>query len=633
MRSVFLRRLLIFLVAALIVASLCIYAGNAFVIRNVYIETQAGELLPRAETVRQLMIELSHGNITPDAFSNVLRRLVEDSASAVFIAYSDDTVIWSGGESMPSVTAGELATALRADIARVASGETVQSITFRIAGVGRVLMVGLPFTDGDAVLGAIFVMMPMTSVEASLNRFNSSLVVIILILLPIIMIIASLPAGRIAAPLRRMSDVAKEMSTGNFSVRADESQEGETGVLAKALNDLCAALSGTIFELRAEKSQLNQLLSSLTDGVAATDGLGMLTTYNPALMDMFGAVAVKTREDLIADRSVWRAFDEVYASGASRTITYPMAGDRILWITLSPVVAENGVRTGVVGLFKDMTEMERVEAMRREYVANVSHELRTPLTGIRGLLEPLADGMVTDEETVKRYYKTMLHEVLRLSRLISDMMMLSRLQSGTEYMQSARVDVNELLTDVASTYAREAANKGIELKVEAPDVPDAMTDPDRVEQVLVILIDNAMRYTPEGGSITLKVEDGTRLRVCVADTGCGIPEKDLPFIFERFYKVDKSRKEGGTGLGLSIASYIMEKLEEDFTVTSKLGEGTCFSFTLKKYVDNAIRLGPPVQWSPESEEAEEPEAPKIAPEDAQYEVIEQPKHRKRGRHE
>lgn len=632
MRSIFLRRLLILLVAALIVASLCMYAGNAFVIRNVYIDAQTSELTPRAETVRQLMTEFAHGNMTRSAFTNVLYRLVEDSASAVFIVYRDQSVVWSGGAAMTEVPTETLRDVLSADIARVLTGETLERIDLRIGEVGRVLMVGLPFIVDGSVEGAIFVMMPMTNIEANLNRFNSSLIVIILILLPIIMVIASLPAGRIAAPLRRMSDVAKEMSTGNFGVRADETQEGEAGVLAKALNDLCAALSGTIFELRSEKSQLNQLLSSLSDGVAATDGLGMLTTYNPALMNMFGAVSVNTREELIPDASVWRVFDNVFATGTPQTITYPMAGDRVLWITVSPVVAENGVRTGVVGLFKDMTEMEHVEQMRREYVANVSHELRTPLTGIRGLLEPLADGMVTDEETVKRYYKTMLHEVLRLSRLISDMMMLSRLQSGTEYMQSARVDVNELLTDVAATYSREAANKGIELKVDAPDVPDAMTDPDRVEQVLIILIDNAMRYTPKGGSITLKVSDGARLRVCVADTGCGIPEKDLPLIFERFYKVDKSRKEGGTGLGLSIASYIMEKLEEDFTVQSKLGEGTCFSFTLKKYVDNAIQLGPPGKWSPEDDEPE-PEAPKLDPEDAQYEVIREPKTRKRGRHE
>lgn len=181
-------------------------------------------------------------------------------------------------------------------------------------------------------------------------------------------------------------------------------------------------------------------------------------------------------------------------------ITYDMPGDRTLWITISAVLTEDGECTGVVGLFKDMTEMERVEKMRREYVANVSHELRTPLTAVRGLLEPLADGMVKDEAVRQRYYKTMLHEVLRLSRLISDMMTLSRLQSGTEYMEVSKVDVAELLHDVAQSYVQTAKSKGIELRVNTQETVEALTDSDKVEQILIILIDNAMRYTPKGAA-------------------------------------------------------------------------------------------------------------------------------------
>ena len=290
---------------------------------------------------------------------------------------------------------------------------------------------------------------------------------------------------------------------------------------------------------------------------------------------------------------VWCAFDEVFADGKPQTITYPLPGDKTIWITISPVVTDDGIRTGVVGLFKDMTEMERLENMRREYVANVSHELRTPLTAVRGLLEPLADGMVREEEDRMRYYRIMLHEVERLSRLITDMLMLSRLQSGTEYMEVSRVNLCELLDDLVSSYARTAEQKGIHLVKDCrTSVVDALTDPDRIEQVLVILLDNAMRYTSEGGTITLRLRSGERFLVSVEDNGCGIPEKDLPHIFERFYKVDKSRGEGGTGLGLSIAKYIMDKLGENISVASEQGKGTCFTLSVKRYVSNAIELGP-----------------------------------------
>ncbi len=187
------------------------------------------------------------------------------------------------------------------------------------------------------------------------------------------------------------------------------------------------------------------------------------------------------------------------------------------------------------------------------------------------------------------------------------------------------MNIDELVHDVAEGYAGTANQNGIELAVDAENNPDALTDPDRIEQALVILLDNAMRYTPAGGSITLSVKNGKRLLVSVADTGCGIPENDLPHVFERFYKVDKSRNEGGTGLGLSIAKYIMEKLEENITVDSELNKGTRFTFTVKKYVSNAIPLGPAseeriLHAAPDAGEAS---AEKTVA-DALYEVIERP---------
>ena len=257
---------------------------------------------------------------------------------------------------------------------------------------------------------------------------------------------------------------------------------------------------------------------------------------------------------------------------------------------------------------------------------------RQPLTAVRGLLEPLADGMVKDEETRQRYYQIMMHEVLRLSRLITDLLQLSRLQSGTEYMEISAVDLEELLGEIQENYRHEATQRGIHLVLDAQNLPYALTDRDRVEQVLVILIDNAMRYTPKDGTITISATAGEVIIVSVTDTGCGIAAEELPHLFERFYKVDKSRKEGGTGLGLSIAKQIISKLGEHIDVESTVGVGTSFHFTLKKYVSNAIALGPSssnVIYSEGDSQSEHAEAQ--SSEDAPYEVI-APKHPKiRGR--
>ena len=182
---------------------------------------------------------------------------------------------------------------------------------------------------------------------------------------------------------------------------------------------------------------------------------------------------------------------------------------------------------------------------------------------------------------------------MRLSRLITDMMTLSRLQAGTEYIEIMRVDMKELLSDVVSGYTAAAEQKGIHLTLDDRAAVDGLTDPDRIEQVLVILLDNAMRHTEKGGTITVGVEPAQEgMMITVSDTGCGIPEADIPHIFERFYKVDKSRGSTGTGLGLSIAQFIIDKLGEKITVRSQLGKGTCFAFSVKRYVSNAIALGP-----------------------------------------
>lgn len=636
MKSIFLRRLLLALIITLLIASATMVGGYAFISRDTYTEIKLKEMAPKADAAEQLIIEFLDGQITEEAFIRLSKtQMLAVNGATLFVDQENRCMQYQ--DSIFGMSPEDMQQALSEEITTVLSGEKVSTDSVRLPGKRpNALVVGTPIFMPDGTLaGGIFVIKSAQEIIGATAKLSTSLFWIAAIVLPVTLLITSWRIRRITEPLHTMSEAAIAMSKGNFDIRVNEDEIGEVGVLARALNGLCAGLSQTIYQLKTEKSQLDQILQSLTDGVAATDEVGMLTHYNAALMRMFGAVNVEKREELVPDPKIWRAFDEVFETGEPQSITYPMAGDKTLWITIAPVVTDGGQRVGVAGLFKDMTEMERLEAMRREYVANVSHELRTPLTAVRGLLEPLADGMVKDEEDRQRYYRIMLHEVLRLSRLITDMMTLSRLQSGTEYMEVVRVDMNTLIRDIASGYSGPARQKGIELVVDSPKpVPDAMTDPDRIEQVLIILIDNAMRYTPEGGTITIGMCNAKdSIILTVTDTGCGISKDDLPHIFERFYKVDKSRGEGGTGLGLSIAQFIMEKLGESITVESEPGKGTRFILTVKRYVRNAIALGPAGEGRGRygDEQAEEPNESKDNKEngtdtivDAPYEVIESP---------
>jgi len=626
MKSVFFRRMLLVTMIVILLTATLVSAGFSMLSGRMYAAIKLEDMLPKAELIADLVLVRQQSEITFDALARVISSYMQASESAIIIfnSYGEDLFI----DNLPeSVDYEALQPRLEGYYTSILAGDKVSDSSIEADGMGRILAAGVPILDryGSAV-GGVLMLQQSTVAAESFKPMSTMLYLCVMAAVMVILILMTWQLGLVTDPLHKMSEVAIEMSKGNFEARASEGESGEIGLLARALNTLCENLSNTIYQLRSEKGQLDQLIQSLSDGVAAMDGGGQLTHYNSALMRMFGVINVEKREDLIQDPMVCKVFDEVFETGETQVITYPMSGDKVLWISVSPVTTPDGARTGVVGLFKDMTEMERTERMRREYVANVSHELRTPLTAVRGLLEPLADGMVKEEEDRQRYYKIMLHEVMRLSRLITDMMTLSRLQSGTEYMELARVDLQELISDLATGYASTAEQKGIKLEVDCAEVPCALTDGDRIEQVLVILLDNAMRYTPEGGHIRIRLRAGERLIVSVEDDGCGIPESDLPHIFERFYKVDKSRGEGGTGLGLSIAKYIMDKLGESITVASELGKGTCFTFTVMRYVSNAIELGPPCERMARTDDG--PKTPQHEPGkeiyDADYEVVKAP---------
>lgn len=634
MRSVFFWRLVLTLAVAMLVAAVVMFGGYAFLSRDVYTQIKLDELQSSAEAAGRLTAEYLANNLDEATFGRLAQTAMSHENGAALAVNSEGRVLFYA-DALLQIDENLAESYFRAYLGQLLAGGSIRLDRLTAPDGRAMLAAGTPIVnERGEVLGAVLLLRSFKVITGTTTRMSIIFLWMAVFAIPLGMIGTAWRVKTVTEPINRLSEAAHEMTRGNFNIRVDESAPGEIGQLARALNELCAELSRTIRALSSEKGQLDQILQSLTDGVAAMDDKGRLTHYNTALMRLFGAVSVATREDLIADEKIWHEFDAVYETGEARTITYPMPGGRVLWITISPVATESFEKVGVVALFKDMTEMERVETMRREYVANVSHELRTPLTALRGLLEPLADGMVRKKEDRQRYYKIMLHEVVRLSRLITDMMTLSRLQSGTEYMELVKVDLFRLVSETAGRYAATVADKGVQLVVDCPrPVPDCMTDPDRIEQVLVILLDNAVRYTPEGGTITIGLRDRAKhVELTVEDTGCGIPEKDLPHIFERFYKVDKSRGEGGTGLGLSIAQFIVDNLGERIEVESELGRSTRFTLTVRHYVKNAIALGPAGERSSRYGDEVASNAAPYEPEgetengagvlDAPYEVIE-----------
>ena len=389
-------------------------------------------------------------------------------------------------------------------------------------------------------------------------------------------------------PLVQLRNVAVAMSEGDLEARANENADGEVGQLGKAINHLSNELSRNMYTLIVERNRLKNMLNGLSEGIVAIDAKGEITHTNPALEKFFTRQKLALhlpdpRMKLIPDQSIWEDFDRVIRTGEPTTRNLE-SRDMILRITITPIVDEIDAIAGAVGLFSDITQMERLERTRRDYVSNVSHELRTPLTAMRALVEPLKDGMVTQEEDRMRYYDIILREIMRLSRLINDQLELSRLQSGTLSITKSMMPLDDLVYDVCDRYHAIAEEKGLAVKIDTDfgDCPQVYANADRVEQMLIILLDNAIKYTEEGAVTVAADWDDEKVVLHVRDTGIGIEESDLPYVFDRFYKVDKAHSGKGSGLGLSIARELLRHMEEDIWVTSEKGVGTEFSFTIHR---------------------------------------------------
>jgi len=451
-------------------------------------------------------------------------------------------------------------------------------------------IVQVPVYTNDTLTAYLIVAKEISNQSAFDSGFSSVLLLSTLLVSMFMLIPVYFASKRLISPLNRVTDVANALGRGDFSVRANAKTKGEIGELAASVNELAEKLSRSITSVTTERNRLKEIFDIISEGIVSVNKDLQPDYSNNAIATLFEKVPRKNlfteKLQLIPFEEVWEDFDNCLKTGETyeRTIE---AKDCAYSSTIVPILDNEKVIIGATGFFRDISEQERLEQTRRDYVANVSHELRTPLTAMRGLVEPLADGMVKKEEDRQRYYGIILHETMRLSRLIDDMLELSRLQARTLAFKTFPFDLNKLLSEFETKFKPVMEDAELEFHVEykTGTLPTVMGNPDRVEQIIVILLDNAKKYTPPGGSITISTEysdETDQVLVSVSDTGQGIHEYDIDHIFDRFYKADRARGKKGTGLGLAIAKELLSYMGETITVQSEYGEGTTFTFTLKR---------------------------------------------------
>ena len=612
------RRVLVLVYGTVILFALLITGIYTVVSPQIFASNKISDLIPKGQIIAGYIESTLRGELSSTYLVPLIGRSTSQWEATVWVVdASGDTLIHTQqiegrrvgrlpaklSESMlPQVLSGEVATHVGSMEDLTVSDGASHRKSARSSGVmnglsegsakapetdsteevmnGNLVVVAVPITFMDEVIGAVFMAQSMTEImggmQALTNTLALSLLLVGLLMLPVVLFFAS----RMVRPITRMRTVALTMAGGDLTARAEDGSNDEYGELGRALNYLSSELGSTISSLQMERNRLQSLINGLSEGIIAVDAKGATTLINPAV---YGLLNLQSTDDNVraAAPDVFAMFDQALSSAQAVKKTV-WQGDVALHISVSPLLLQSGEVTGCVGIVSDVTSAERLEQTRRDYVANVSHELRTPLTAMRALIEPLRDGLVKTEEQRQQIYDVVLRETMRLSRLVNDMLELSRLQSGTASLSRSVFAPLPLFNLIHETYSAYAEDYQQTFVYDVPeDLPSVWGNPDRTQQVLIVLLDNAFKYTPEGGVVTLSAcAEGDVVRVRVRDTGVGIPAADLPHVFDRFYKVDKSHHSKGTGLGLAIAYEIMKHLGEEMSVTSEPGQGSCFTFTL-----------------------------------------------------
>lgn len=464
----------------------------------------------------------------------------------------------------------------QSDVERLLSGKIVSKRAFLEQLAEPAFSVAVPVNTPWGVSGAVVLHAPLRGIMSTISDGRQLIFWAGVLATGLAAFISLLLARRVAGPLQEMRSIALDMAKGDFSRRVKVTKRGdEVDELATALNDMALRLDSTMRALDEENRKTDSSIAGLAEGVLAVDNSYQILIINDAAQQWLHPFAFAAGDSLPPQGEEGTLLDTL-VSTMREVLTERIAvqfmveeSGRSLSVKVNPVVGSDGQLIGAVALLQDISERQRLEKMRRDFVADVSHELRTPLTSICGFAQAILDDVVTTDEQKRRYLGIIMDESLRLTRLTNTLIDLSRMESHKASLRLEHLVLADVASDALAFLEPHLVEKGVSVHTQiAADLPLVMADPDRLEQVLLNLLDNAVRHAPQNGHVELAARPWpesaplpTQVLITVTDNGPGIPEEELPFIWERFYKVDKARKQhrtGGTGLGLVIVKQLIE---------------------------------------------------------------------------
>nr|WP_240951368.1 ATP-binding protein [Caldanaerobacter subterraneus] len=480
-------------------------------------------------------------------------------------------ILDSHGNILASST-GDTGKMMTPAIAKALSGEMGSELTKDYYSNSTIKSFAMPIYNSEGkVSGVVYLIGSLKGIYDTLWDVNLILASATLFALIITMILGYILSKTIADPIKEVTKYAQRMAEGDFDIKINVKSDDEIGKLGEMFNFLSSRLKETLNDIQGEKNKIEAIIKFMKDGVVAADANGNIIHYNEAAEKM-----------LNKKLSLGMPVEEVLPLKEAENPIPMTCDNRVLMINAASVKINNQVE-GYVYVMHDITEQHKLDQMRKEFVANVSHELRTPLATIKSYVETLLYNDVNTEYS-KKFLRIIETETDRMTRLVKDLLLLSKMDSEENSLKLEPCDFNEIVKNVVNSLSIEATKKGHNVILNLSETLQKVNvDKDKVEQMAMNIINNAIKYTPEGGVIEISTAyDEEGVTFTVKDNGIGIPKEDLPRIFERFYRVDKarSRELGGTGLGLSIVKQIVELHKGKVKIESELGKGTVVTVQL-----------------------------------------------------
>ena len=459
-----------------------------------------------------------------------------------------------------------------------------QSIRAIDGSDSRWFLVAVPVREGGAVMGVLHLAFPRSRLERDLVQLQRLVVIGTVLASLLITAMVIFFAEQMISGVRRLTQVVEQVAAGDLDARLLSLQRGEVGNLAQAFNRMADKLQSQMKKRAREKARLNTVMHVLTDGVIILNKAGEVKLINPAAARLLHTTEDKamhrTFVQAARDHRIAEVWSRCQASGEEEVAAVELGPTQFVRVGVTPLIRRVG--RGYLVMLQDLTQVRRLQTIRQDFISNVSHELRTPLASLRALVETLRDSALDDPPAARHFLDRMEIEVDALTQMVEELLELSRIESGHVPLQLNPVLPSAAIAPAVDRLRPQAERKQLVMEVDVPrELPLVLIDAGRIHQVVTNLVHNSIKFTPSGGKISVRATaDEQKVVICISDTGIGITPNDLPRIFERFFKTDRSRAVGGTGLGLAIAKHIVQAHGGAIWAESMEGQGSAFYFTL-----------------------------------------------------